>query len=53
MQEIDRLFFNKYALDPGSDMLNSNSMKDEYICVEDYDDFYTNGLDDEGWPELE
>ena len=53
MREIDRLYFNKYALDPGSDMLSFDSLEDEGIGTEDYDNFYKNGLDEEEWPELD
>jgi hypothetical protein len=52
MQEIDRLFFDKYSIDPGSELFvtdgfanGGNDGLDGDICM--------NGLDEEDWLELD
>jgi hypothetical protein len=53
MQEIDRLFFDKYAIDSDSEVFITNGLTDGCNEGLDYDDFYENGLDEEAWPELD
>ena len=53
MRELDRLFFDKYAIDPGSAVFANDGFADGCNEGLDDDDFYGNGLDEEAWPELD
>jgi hypothetical protein len=48
MQEIDRLYFSKYSVDPENE-LNMSDMPADAT----YDDFEVTGLDEEEWPEMD
>jgi hypothetical protein len=52
MQEIDRLFFDKYSIDPGNELFATDGFADGGNDGLG-DDIYMNGPDEEAWPELD
>ena len=52
MQEIDRLFFDKYSVDPSSGLFAADGFADGSNDGLD-EDIYMNGLDEEEWPEFD
>jgi hypothetical protein len=52
MQEIDRLFFDKYSIDPGGELFVSDQFTDWGAAYVDYDGFELTGVDEEEWPEV-
>jgi hypothetical protein len=52
MQEIDRLFFDKYSVDPGGELFVSGQFSDGGVVDVDYDGFELTGVDEEEWPEV-
>jgi len=52
MLEIDKFFFNKYAIDPDGQMFASDEFAEEGVSSVEYAGFEVTGLDEEEWPEV-
>jgi hypothetical protein len=53
MKAIDRMYFNKYAIDPENDLGDLNFQEDIWQADLDYGSAEMDALDQEDWSDME